>query len=81
MFQTTDYRVAGFLHARGVPWRGTEFNQRREMVFKFEDKNGVATSTANQYPKSPEVQYDDACRMFASMAKAASIPSERGERA
>lgn len=78
MFQTTDYRVAGFLHARGIPWKGTEFNGRNEMVFKFDDKDGAATSAANQYPKSAETQYDDACRMFASMAKAASIPSTRG---
>lgn len=62
----TDFRMAGFLLARGAKFLGTMVNDRKETVFRF---NGTATEMVNEYPGSAEQKYDAACRSMHDFTK------------
>ncbi len=58
---TTDFRTAGFLQARGVPFVGAT---RRDghVVFTFAGDAAQLQQLVGTYPDSPEARYDTACR-------------------
>lgn len=60
--QIKDFRMAGFLVARGVKFVGTTLNDKGEVLFGFDDEDGTATAVLNLYPNSEEQRYDAACR-------------------
>ena len=71
MFNTlklTDFRMAGFLLARDVQFRGTE-SDGSDVVFVFDDVGGIASKTLDLYPGSPEQKYDAACKTMHDMVK------------
>jgi len=63
--------MAGFLVARGVKFIGTDVNDKGEVLFKFDDNNGVATAVLNLYPNSEEHRYDAACRTMHDLVRIA----------
>lgn len=73
----TDFRLAGFLVARGVKFQGTDINDRQEVVFIFDNDENVAQDTLNQYPGSSEQQYDAACKTMHDFVKVASQAKKR----
>ena len=66
--ELTDFRLAGFLVARNVPFKGTMVNAKQEVVFLFGE--GAECMLA-QYPGSPEWRYDSACRTMHDLVKLA----------
>ena len=64
----TDFRLAGFLVARGQKLLSTEINQKREVVFVFELG---AFEILAQFPGSPEQTYDTSCKAMHGMVRAA----------
>jgi hypothetical protein len=56
----TDFRMAGFLVARGIPLTALERNAKGEVVFVF--MGAKAHEVYYQYPGSAEAQYDAACK-------------------
>jgi hypothetical protein len=71
LLRLTDFRMAGFLVARGASFKGTDTNGKNEVVFRFEDSDGTATEILNQYPGSPEHTYDSACKTMHDFVKMA----------
>lgn len=71
MLKITDFRLAGFLVARGASFQGTEINAKGDVVFCFSDDDGQATEIMNQYPGSPEQAYDSACRTMFNFVRIA----------
>lgn len=69
----TDFRMAGFLVARGRRFDHLAGNLKGEVVFVFTneiDSSGkTAMSLLNTYPGSPEYQYDAACRTMHDFVK------------
>ena len=65
----TDFRLAGFLVARGAKFLGTRKNDRGEVVFSFDDVNGEASQLLTQYPASPEQRYDSSCKTMYDLVK------------
>ncbi len=59
MLKLIDFRMAGFLVARGMSLKGTEQNAKNEVVFIFEDE---ADQVLMQYPGSDEQRYDASCK-------------------
>ncbi len=59
MLKLIDFRMAGFLVARDVTLKGTEQNDKGEVVFLFD---ASANAVLHEYPGSPEQRYDAACR-------------------
>jgi len=68
-YKITDFRMAGFLLARGVKFLRCEKNQRKETVFVFCNENKNAESVFFLYPGSPENAYDHACKTMYDMTK------------
>ena len=64
----TDFRMAGFLLSRGVPFKGTEADGG-DVVFVFDVSDGSASSGLDLYPGSPEQKYDAACKTMHDMVK------------
>jgi hypothetical protein len=58
----TDFRLAGFLLARGVTFIRTEEQPNGEIIFLFDNTDGLAQKTLNEYPNSPEQRYDTSCK-------------------
>ena len=67
--QLTDFRLAGFLVSRGAKFLGTSKNDRREVVFSFDDTDGVTTRILTEYPASPEQRYDASCKTMYDLVK------------
>lgn len=65
-FRLTDFRLAGFLSARGVPLLKAELNGKREVVFLF---GPGAQDLLASYPGSPEQKYDAACKAMHDVVK------------
>lgn len=65
----TDFRMAGFLVARGFSLSGTEVNRRGEVVFLFDNANGEVKKMLTSYPNSDECRYDSACRTMHDLVK------------
>lgn len=65
----TDFRMAGFLVARGLTLKGTETNLKGDLQFLFDDLDGKAMVLLHQYPGSPEQRYDAACRAMHDFTK------------
>lgn len=77
-FHLTDFRLAGFLVARGAVFIGTEVTPRGDVAFRFDNvvpttpPNGhivTVESLVNQYPTSAEQRYDSACRAMHDLVK------------
>ena len=68
-FRLTDFRQAGFLTVKKVPFLGTDINTRQEVVFIFNDESGLASSAIHSYPGSEEQQYDAACKAMHDLVK------------
>ena len=66
----TDFRLAGFLLARNVPFLRTEQGDRGEVHFVFCNKNNLAVNTLNLYPNSVEQKYDSSCKTMHDFVKA-----------
>lgn len=81
IFDITDFRMAGFLMARGVPFLRTEINVRGEVVFIFDNRPNKegrnAQTMLHLYPNSPEQKYDAACRTMHDMVKMTGIRSRK----
>jgi len=69
VIELTDFRLAGFLIARGAKFLGTSKNERREVVFSFDDSDQKATSILTEYPTSQEQRYDSACKTMYDLVK------------
>ena len=67
--ELTDFRLAGFLVARGATFLGTSKNSRGEVVFSFDDEDGSATKALTAYPSSPEQRYDASCKTMYDLVK------------
>lgn len=67
--ELTDFRLAGFLVARGAKFLGTSKNERREVVFSFDDTDGATTKILTEYPTSPEQRYDASCKTMYDLVK------------
>jgi len=67
---TTDFRTAGFLHGRGVPFKGASQNDAGEAVFTFEGDAASLQALVGAYPGSPEARYDTGCRMMNGFLRA-----------
>lgn len=67
--QLTDFRLAGFLVARGAKFLGTSKNERREVVFSFDDSDGLTSKLLTEYPMSPEQRYDASCKTMYDLVK------------
>ena len=69
----TDFRLAGFLVARGAKFLGTTVNSKSEVVFRFCAQEGEhsASTLLTQYPGSPEQSYDSACKTMHDLVKVA----------
>lgn len=69
----TDFRLAGFLVARGASFNGTEINNKGEVVFYFRSEIPNSADSAidilNRYPGSPEQKYDAACKTMHDFVK------------
>jgi hypothetical protein len=69
----TDFRLAGFLVARGAVFVGTEVNSKGEVVFMFSSQNPASGESAvellNKYPGSSEQRYDAACKTMHDFVK------------
>ena len=68
----TDFRIAGFLVARGVEFIGSQTNHRGEMVFIFNNhlvSGKTAEGVINMYPGSAEQRYDAACKAMHDLVK------------
>ena len=64
----TDFRMAGFLVARGIPFLKVE-KMGKQVVFLFNNENDKATNTLNEYPNSAEQKYDSACKTMHDLVK------------
>ena len=67
----TDFRMAGFLVARGIPFLRTlpPANSKNEVIFCFDNSGNKALDAMNQYPNSAEQRYDAACRTMHDMVR------------
>ena len=65
----TDFRLAGFLIARGAKFLGTSKNERGEVVFTFDDTDDKATNILTEYPTSVEQRYDSSCKTMYDLVK------------
>lgn len=69
VLELTNFRMAGFLSARGATLVDTRLNAKRELVFRFGDEDGVATTVLIQYAGSAEERYDSACRAMHELVR------------
>lgn len=60
-YETPDYRLAGFLEARGVTFKGTRREGRRT-IFVFEGEERFVDRLIDEFPSSSERRYDGACK-------------------
>tara|TARA_R110002153_G_scaffold82744_2_gene208616 strand:- start:330 stop:563 length:234 start_codon:yes stop_codon:yes gene_type:complete len=67
--ELTDFRLAGYLIAKGAKFLGTTKNDRREVVFSFDDSAGEATQLLTEYPTSLEQRYDASCKTMYDLVK------------
>lgn len=67
--QLSDFRLAGFLIARGLRLDNTTINDRGDVIFIFDDTDGTATKIVNAYPGSPEAIYDASCKTMYDFVK------------
>jgi len=78
----TDFRLAGFLVARGAKFLGTEINHKGEVVFTFcsDSDDGVSThDLLNKYPGSLEQRYDAACKTMHDLVKVVLLNSKKSK--
>lgn len=61
VLELTNFRLAGFLVARGLKLAGPTFKRRNQTVYPFDDTSGIATKLATEYVDSAEQRYDVAC--------------------
>ena len=73
--ELTDFRLAGFLTTRGVPFRGTDMNRKGEVLFLFDSE---AVEELNKYPGSAEQVYDAACRTMHDFVKLRMANAKKG---
>lgn len=66
-----DFRMAGFLIARGCMFAGTDTNARGDVIFLFKPGEGLPDPhhVLTQYPMSEEWRYDAACRSMHDFVK------------
>ena len=70
----TDFRLAGFLAARGVVLVETRVNAKREVEFVFEPR---ADEVLVAFPGSPEERYDASCRAMHALVRTTLGPRPR----
>ena len=58
----TDFRLAGFLLARGITFVRTEEQPNGDIVYLFDNTDDLAQKTLNLYPNSMEQRYDMSCK-------------------
>ena len=78
----TDFRLAGFLVARGAKFLGTEVNHKGEVVFTFCSGDDGETSTHDlltKYPGSLEQRYDAACKTMHDLVKVVLLNSKKSK--
>lgn len=61
IYETPDYRLAGFLLARGVEHKGTRREGKRT-IFIFEGPEAFTERLIDEFPGSAERRYDGACK-------------------
>jgi len=66
----TDFRLAGFLLARGIRFLRTEERDSGDVAFVFDNTKEVASNCLNEYPNSHEQKYDSACKTMHDFVKA-----------
>jgi len=74
----TDFRMVGFLVARGLALAGTAVDERNDVVFYFDDGEGQATALLNQFPGSPEQVYDSSCKTMFDFVRQKQKQRDRG---
>jgi hypothetical protein len=63
-----DFRMVGFLVARGIKFNDLRIDLKGDVEFSFEqDSQTLATIT--EYPNSPEFRYDSSCRLVHDLVK------------
>ena len=67
LVKLTDFRLAGFLIARGLTMLSAETNSRQEVVFVFD---AIARAVLVEYPGSVEQRYDAACKATHGIVRA-----------
>lgn len=67
LVRLTDFRLAGFLIARGLTMLRAETNSRQEVVFVFD---AVARAVLIEYSGSAEQRYDAACKATHGIVRA-----------
>ena len=69
--QITDFRMAGFLVARGCTFAGTTVDQKGDTLFVFKCTPGAPDpqEVLPMYPMSDEWRYDAACRSMHDFVK------------
>lgn len=65
--EVSDYRLAGFLKARGVPYSGTK-REGRICFFLFDGDEGI-DALIDSFAGSPEVKYDVECQSLCAIAR------------
>ena len=75
----TDFRLAGFLVARGAKFLGTDVNHKGEVVFSFcsEDSDASTHDLLTEYPGSLEQRYDAACKTMHDLVKVVLMNSRK----
>ena len=66
----TDFRLAGFLLARGIKFIRTQETPSGDLAFVFDNTDNAATDCLNEYPNSPEQRYDSSCKTMHDFVKA-----------
>lgn len=66
----TDFRLAGFLLARGIKFIRTQETASGDLAFVFNNENEIASNCLNEYPNSQEQKYDSACKTMHDFVKA-----------
>jgi hypothetical protein len=62
MFWLKDYRLAGYLVAKGFPIAGTRVDSRNDVELGFDDVGEKVSSALQGYPGSVEHRYDTSCK-------------------
>lgn len=66
----SDFRLAGFLLSRGVPFLRAEEQPNGEIIFLFDNTDDLAQKTLNEYPNSAEQRYDTSCKTMHNFVSA-----------
>lgn len=63
-----DFRVVGFLTARGIKFTELRFDSRGDVEFSFAE-NSELLSLMLDYSTSPEFKYDSTCKVINDIIK------------